>query len=169
MRDGRNGELPPLMVGIAGAVVVLALGSKTIGWIKMHEAELLGMLGLAIKGAVVLGLVVALAAVLFRATQGGVGWIREVSSSILKIESEVDALDERHNYSKNSLSYLDSQVRALKAEIAELRKFTGFDEEFKKQQKLQQAMSSLGVNETPNVKEQDDKACAEGSEPAQSY
>lgn len=168
-QDGRNDGVPPLMAGIVGAVVVLAISSKALAWIKIHEAEILGAIGWVMKGLILLGLIVALGFFIFRVFQRGIGWTREVSGSILEIQSEVDALDERHNYSRGSIAFLDRQLRAISDEMAELRKFTGFDEEIKRRQKLQQAMSSLGVPETPSVKEQDDQACAKGSEPAESY
>jgi hypothetical protein len=165
-------EFPPLLAGIAYAIVFW-VAIKGIGnWFDKNQVAILSALGALAKWSLVLALIAFAIYAFTRAIKAAWNWAVEITEKVAKLEEAIIKHDERLSSESRSIWTLDRQVTGVEGMVAELRKFTGYDAEMEKQKKLKEALEAVGAKEKKvmdEVTEDDDESHATGSEASESY
>lgn len=143
--NNQGWERNPLLEWLAGVVVVFALGSQAKQWITSHEQLIFYYATWLLKAGCIAAVAFFAAYYVYGLILKSRDWVKAVSESLIKIEEQVEVFEQRLSYVSSRTSSLERFLDLNRADIKELKKFTKFDQETQRQEKLKEALVAMGV------------------------
>ncbi len=143
--NNHGGERNPLLEWLAGAIAVFALGAQAKQWITSHEQLIFQYAIWLLKAGCFSAVAIFGTYYVYGLILKSREWVKAISDFLIKIEAQVEAFEQRLSYVSIRNSSLERFLELNRADIKELKKFTKYDQEIQRQEKLKEALVAMGV------------------------